>query len=248
MSEKRPHSSMPEYCTSLNSLAQQQASLGITQPCTETFLSGPTVGAEDSDIASIFSRPVAVYNLNCPTAVSTALDEYTNCHVRGEVVPNRLVFWVDASVRKRKEGGIGISVVHKVGPDTKDLITKGYTVNQKMTTNSAERLAIAQALQDALCISDDLLRPEATVVDYSDSKYCLRRILDFHASEGKVRHPVVKMTMTKAGGLMYRGVDVHFRWVPSHQHVSGDALADKVARLASRGRSKKRVPSKIDGP
>ena len=187
----------------------------------------------DANKVSLFG-PLRAFIEDCSTAVSVALDEYKPRQISGESASKRFVFWVDASIRERKLGGVGISVVHKVARDSDDWITQGYIVNRRMTIFYAEALAIVQALHNASCMSDSLLEPGTTVVVYSDCKFFLRRTIAFDESNGEDAHFLVGTTRRKAEELRRRGISVELHWVPSHQHVPGNVLADKVARLASK--------------
>ena len=202
----------------------------------EDLLRGPTVFVEDDEVA-VAPASMKSFNVHIEaprSAILTALCEYETCHAGGEDVPNRLVLWVDASVRSPSNGRIGIAVVHKLSRRSERWITKGYGLSRRMSTDAAEALAITQALQNALCMPDDMLAPGATVVVYSDSEHCLSRILHRPAREMNDCDAVLRRATSRIGRLRRRGFEVHLHYVPSHQHVPGNMLADQVAKYASR--------------
>ncbi len=125
-------------------------------------------------------------------------------------------------------------MVHKAERDSDDWITNGCVVKQRMSTTSAETLAIAQALQNALCMSDDSLDAGTTLLIYSDCKSTLKLMTDFNKIREKDPHSLLETTRSIAGDLTRKGFKLDFRCVPSHQHVPGNVLADKIAMLASK--------------
>ena len=195
---------------------------------------GPTTSVQEggTNDKSGTTFPGNVYIQEPIAAVSFALDEYETCRVDAA---NRLTFWVDASVRKGKDRVVGIAVVHKGSRNSKDWIPQGYSMHENLPINHAECLAIAQALHNALYLMDELPKPGSAVVVYSDSQYALGRILNFDVRNRGFGYAIVEMIMNKARELRRRGMRVFLHWVPSHQHVPGNELADWVARLASKG-------------
>ena len=195
---------------------------------------GPIAGARDcgAKSMSVSLFPGNVYIQEPVAAVSFALDEYETCRVDAA---NRLTFWVDASVRKGNDGSVGLAVVHKGSRDAKDWITKGYIFHKFLPSDQAECLAIAQALHDALDMVDGRPTLGSAVVVYSDSHSALMNILNFDIEDRKFGYAIIEIVMMKARELRHRGVRVFLHWVPSHQHVPGNELADWVAGLASKG-------------
>ena len=195
---------------------------------------GPTTGAQEggTENKSVSPFPGNVYIQDPVAAVLFALSEYETC--RGVDAANRLTIWVDASAGNGKNRAVGIAVVHKGSRDPEDWITQGYTIYDMLSINHAECLAIAQALHNALDFIDTMPALGSAVVVYSDSRVALESILNFGIGCKKFGHAVVEMIMIKARELRRRGMRVFLHWVPSHQHVPGNELADWVARLATK--------------
>lgn len=194
---------------------------------------GPTTGALDGGTVnkSVSPFPGNVYIQDPVAAVLFALSEYETC--RGVNAAKRLTFWVDASVWDGLEKGtVGIAVVHKDSRDPKDWITQGYTIPEILPVDCAECLAIAQALHNALDLMDRTPTPGSAVVVFSDSRSALTSILNFDLGSREFGHAIIETILIKARELSRRGVRVFLHWVPSHQHVPGNELADWVARLA----------------
>lgn len=194
---------------------------------------GLTTGAQEGGTVnkSVSPFPGNVYIQDPVAAVLFALGEYETC--RGVNAANRLTFWVDASVRTGKKRAVGIAVVHKGSRDPKDWITQGYTIREELPVDHAECLAIAQALHNALDLMDRTPTPGSAVVVFSDSRFALGSILNFDIGSRKFGYAIIETIMIKARELRRRGVRVFLHWVPSHQHVPGNELADWVARLAT---------------
>lgn len=194
---------------------------------------GPTTGAQEGGTVnkSVSPFPGNVYIQDPVAAVLFALGEYETC--RGANPANRLTFWVDASVWDgKKRGAVGIAVVHKGSRDLKGWITQGYTIHKKLPVDCAESLAIAQALHNALDLVDRTPTPGSAVVVFSDSRCALASILNFGLGSREFGYAIIETILVKARELRRRGVRVFLHWVPSHQHVPGNELADWVARLA----------------
>lgn len=194
---------------------------------------GPTTGAQEGGTVnkSVSPFPGNVYIQDPVAAVLFALGEYETC--RGANAANRLTFWVDASVWDGEtRGAVGIAVVHKGSRDLKDWIAQGYTIHKKLPVDCAESLAIAQALHNALDLEDSTPTPGSAVVVFSDSRSALASILNFGLESREFGYAIIETILIKARELRRRGVRVFLHWVPSHQHVPGNELADWVARLA----------------
>ena len=99
-----------------------------------------------------------------------------------------------------------------------------------MDTTHAEGLAIAQALYAFWNIIDKISQPGSAIVVYSDSQPVLYHLHNFYEDGGRVGNPVLEgvteIIMVKSRELEKRGISVNSRWIPSHQHVPGNKMAD----------------------
>ena len=188
------------------------------------------------DVLFVSEFPCQVYIQDAIAAVSFALDEY---EIHDFESGNRLTFWVDASARNGKDRIAGVGVVYKACRGATDWITQGYSIHESISNDHAEALAIDQALHTASDAMDKMLQPGSAVVIYSDSQTALENVLNFYESDRNIGHPITEgiteAIMVKSRRLRRRGIRVILRWVPSHQHVPGNELADWVAKRAGKG-------------
>ncbi|TGZ78694.1 RnaseH-domain-containing protein [Ascodesmis nigricans] len=90
----------------------------------------------------------------------------------------------------------------------------------------AELFAIAETLKTTLASTK--LLDEIRI--FTDSKFALERIKSSEPGPGQEKAEEIRRSYAK---LSHRGVNVHLHWVPGHQDITGNEVADKAAKEAA---------------
>ena len=154
---------------------------------------------------------------------------------------SRHSFFVDAAV-SRDDDLTGLAIVNKTRRPNWDSpwIVRGYRIEEALDQDTAETVAIWQALQIAFCEmleahASPITNPYGSVVIYSDSKTALQRI----AGEKLGSTEIVREIYERSEEMKKMGVEVHLHWVPGHRNVHGNELADLVAKRARQPATKR---------
>ena len=221
-------------------------------------------GSDDDALVKELKIPVYAIKLVCPTdqdildqgvtcfvgqvttrpyleAMEYALDEYKG----RRKVPGRMAFWVDGSLSP--SGMSGTAVVFRENPriiGSKWTVT-AYTVLEfdRLGTTHTEALAIMHALRIALAkaVHNDGTSAKASdVVIFSDCMSVLQKIENFTREGQCWGRSLLARIVTLANELSILGVKVQLHWVPAHESIPGNYLADTLAKRAARRNNRER--------
>lgn len=168
------------------------------------------------------------------TAITQALSEHCKDGPRRKE-PGRHSFHVDAAVSKKHDlTGIGVTFkTHR--QDWASLWTaKGYQICKTLEQNDAEMWAVWQAMEIVLekiytdsgyIVPSD---PCSLAVIYTDSQSALHRIGRCAQGDG-----IAARIGNQAKELQELGVNIELHWVPGHEKIPGNELADRMAKQAT---------------
>jgi ribonuclease HI len=173
--------------------------------------------------------------------VDTALDFviYKDREEAKALVPDlNSTIYTDGSVRN---GLVGIGVVWRRAPENRSAqhereraLPRDWNVIQETVARQedsneyvAELLAIQRALQ--LLVEEPVIPGEVTIC--TDCQAAITSIQRPHQQSGQY---AIQAILQAASQLRDRGVKIRLYWVPAHQGVEGNELANKYARLATR--------------
>lgn len=156
----------------------------------------------------------------------------------------RPIFWVDGTVSGEHAAA---AVAFRKDPRSlgSDWIIKTYGVYKALESDKAETLAILQALQYAVTLVWPDSNEQRVVTVFSDSRATLEKTEAYEASEEK-RSPLAEEVLVATKTLTDQGVRVELHWVPGHERVPGNTLADIVAKRAVKGIAKEQKTDDAD--
>lgn len=134
-----------------------------------------------------------------------------------------LIFWTDGS--RLENGKVGSAVVWKEGEQWKE--ERSY-LGKKKEVFDAEVYAIMRAMRKATEIDNNERVDKITI--FSNSTTAIRRVQDTEPGPGQAMAITCVNLNTRLAGM---GVQVEYRWVPSHEGVEGNEEADEAAKKAA---------------
>ena len=124
-----------------------------------------------------------------------------------------LIWWCDASVRNYR-CGIGVYC-----PSLK--INKSVRLNDNCPINQAE----IKAIEHCAKLTVDKNIKNENIIIYSDSKSALESI-----NRGYINSVTIKECILQLNELSKQSNKITLCWVPSHQGILGNSIADKLAK------------------
>ncbi|KAI0010666.1 hypothetical protein F4779DRAFT_280119 [Xylariaceae sp. FL0662B] len=161
--------------------------------------------------------------------------------------PPYLVFFADGSYSKGGTTFAGAGVTYRRSQDKCDTwVELAHGIVGAHNANDAEILAIGVALENAL---EEVLSFESepvqqgqrrlpAIIILSDSRHCFSSIsslIDKNLPSVKPSNRFVSLILGRLRILGELGVQVIFHWVPGHDDVPGNCVADKLAASGSNG-------------
>ena len=145
--------------------------------------------------------------------IETMINHKNNWNHDAIKIKNPIIFWCDASV-KSDRCGIGVYC-----PQLK--INKSIRLNDNCSISQAEMKAIERC---ANIMVDKKIRNKNVII-YSDSKAALEAI-----NKGYINSITIKDCILKLNKLAKESNKITLCWVPSHQSILGNTIADKLAK------------------